>query len=74
MATKDDPTHQNTIYVITINTEDCIEPRDPTAKFDKNDFYKNPEKYKCNFNEKYLPYVSAIFHCIFWEPRFPKYI
>jgi alpha-aminoadipic semialdehyde synthase len=49
VATKDDPVHRKTIYVININTEDCIVPRDPDAKFDKNDYYKNPSKYRCNF-------------------------
>lgn len=27
--TKDDPIHRKTIYVISVNTEDCIVPRDP---------------------------------------------
>jgi len=57
-----------------INTEDCIESLDPTGKFDKNDYYANPGKYRCNFSTKYLPYISCIFHCIFWSPIFPKYI
>lgn len=43
------------------------------SKYDKKDFYANPGKYSCNFNTKFLPFVSAIFHCIYWEPGFPKY-
>lgn len=27
-----------------------------------------------NFKTKYLPYISALFHCIYWAPEFPKYI
>lgn len=42
----DDPAHKDTIYVVNINSEDVIVPRDPEAKFDKNDYYKNPKKYK----------------------------
>jgi alpha-aminoadipic semialdehyde synthase len=72
--TKDDPIHRKTIYVVNINTEDCIVPRDPDAKFDKADFYKNPSKYRSVFKERFLPYVSALFHCIYWEGSFPKYI
>jgi len=26
------------------------------------------------FHEKYLPYISAIFHCMYWNQRFPKLI
>jgi alpha-aminoadipic semialdehyde synthase len=74
MADRDNPVHRKTIYLVNINTEDCIESRDPEGSFDKNDYYKNPSKYRCNFKEKYLPYISALFHCIFWEPSFPKYI
>mgnify|MGYP000867282037 CR=1 FL=1 len=60
--------------MVHINTEDCIEPLDPTAVFDKADFYKTPGKYRCNFSQKYLPYITALFHCIYWGPSFPKYI
>ena len=49
-------------------------PLDETLKFDKQDYYKNPQKYKCTFNEKYLPYISALFHCIYWDSNSPKYI
>lgn len=74
MEDKDNAQHRTTIYVVNINTEDCMVPRDPQASYDKTDFTKNPSKYKNIFKTKYLPYISALFHCIFWEPRFPKYI
>ena len=73
-ADKENPKHRTTIYVVSVNTEDCIVPLDPAAKFDKQDYYKNPGKYQCNFNTKYLPYLSAIFHCIFWSPEYPIYV
>lgn len=44
------PQHAKTIYVANINSEDVMEPLDETLKFDKNDYYKNPSKYKCNFH------------------------
>ena len=49
-------------------------PLDPQEKFNKDDYYKNPSKYKSNFHWKYLPYLSALFHCIFWDVNCPKYI
>ena len=60
--------------MVSINTEDCMEPLDSSAKYDRKDFYANPGKYKCNFSTKFLPKISALFHCIYWEPGFPKYI
>lgn len=68
------PKHRNSIYLVSINTEDCIEPLDADATFDKKDFYSNPGKYRCTFATKFLPYISALFHCIYWEPKFPRYI
>jgi hypothetical protein len=73
-AEKDHPKHRKTIYLVNINTEDCMEPINEEAKYDKKDFYANPGKYRCNFGTKYLPYISALFHCIYWEPGFPRYI
>ena len=33
---KEDPNHRKTIYLVNINSEDVIAPRDPEVKFDKN--------------------------------------
>ena len=40
------PDHAKYIYLTTITTEDVIAPRDPDAKFNKKDYYANPDKYK----------------------------
>ena len=41
-ANKNDPKHRKTIYVVNINSEDVIVPRDDKEKFDKVDYYKSP--------------------------------
>lgn len=74
VADKEDPNHRKFIYLININSEDVMVPRDPESKFDKKDYYENPSKYKCVFKSKYLPYISALYHCIFWDPDCPRYI
>ena len=73
-TTREDPKHRKTIYLVSVNTEDCMEPLDPAGKYDKKDFYANPGKYTCNFGTKFLPKISALFHCIYWEPGYPKYV
>lgn len=40
--------------------------------FDKIDFYQNPGDYKSIFAEKYVPFLSVIFHCMFWDKHAPK--
>lgn len=59
---------------MNINSEDCMVPRDPDQKFDKKDYYSNPSKYKNVFKTKFLPYITALFHCIFWDSKCPRYI
>lgn len=46
----------------------------PTKPFDKNDYYNHPSKYRPIFHEKYLPYISAIFNCMYWDTKFPRLI
>jgi alpha-aminoadipic semialdehyde synthase len=60
--------------MVNINTEDCMEPLDATATYNRADFYANPQKYSCNFATKFLPYISALFQCIYWNPGYPRYI
>ena len=26
------------------------------------------------FKKKFLPYITAIFHCIYWEKKYPRYL
>ena len=46
----------------------------PTKKFDKAEYYSHPSKYAPIFHEKYLPYISAIFNCMYWDTKFPRLI
>lgn len=42
--------------------------------FDKQHFYKNKKMYNSIFAEKYLQYISAIFHCMYWDTDSPVLI
>lgn len=42
--------------------------------FDKQHFYKNKHLYKSVFSEKYLPYISVLFHCMYWDAESPVII
>lgn len=44
------PQHAKTIYVANINSEDVMTPLDESLKFDKQDYYKNSQKYRCTFH------------------------
>lgn len=47
---KHNPHHAKTIYVVNINSEDVMTPYDSTLKFDRQDYHKNPGKYKNVFH------------------------
>jgi alpha-aminoadipic semialdehyde synthase len=43
-----------------------------SGTFDKQDFYANPQFYKSLFAEKFIPYLSVLYHCMFWDVKHPK--
>jgi alpha-aminoadipic semialdehyde synthase len=40
-------------------------------KFDLNHYYNHPEKYKNDF-EKYIPHLSILMNCMYWNDRYPR--
>ena len=72
---KENPAHQTTIYLTNIVQKHMVESfESPTKKFDKDDYYNHPTKYNPIFHERYLPYISAIFNCMYWDTKFPRLI
>lgn len=75
------------IYIVELKPEDIYIKKDfvsnhknsgmdtqSTNSFRKQDLQENPEKYLCNFNEKYLKYFHLIINCLYWENSYPKII
>ncbi len=61
----------NIIYKVVFKEEHLVEPINPDAKFDLLDYYQHPDKY-CSQFEKYLPYLTVLVNCIYWDPRYPR--
>jgi alpha-aminoadipic semialdehyde synthase len=64
---------ENVVYKIVFKEEDMVEPKDMKNMFELQDYYKNPEKYKSKF-EKYLPHISVLVNCIYWDKRYPRLV
>ena len=62
---------RNALYVAEFREEDTATPIEPDAAFDLQDFYRSPEKYRGQF-ERYVPYLTLVINCIYWEKRFPR--
>ena len=43
------------------------------SPFDLHDYMNNPHAYKSKF-EQYVPHLSMLINCIYWDPRFPRLI
>jgi alpha-aminoadipic semialdehyde synthase len=61
----------NIVYKVVFKEEHLVEPINPDEKFDLHDYYTHPEKYKSAF-EKYLPYLTVLVNCIYWDPKYPR--
>jgi len=59
------------LYKVVFKEEDLVEPINATDKFELQDYYDNPDKYKSKF-EKYLPKLTMLMNCIYWDTPYPR--
>lgn len=59
------------VYITVIESEHMYRHKEKDS-FDKKDFYANPQDYKSIFAEKFVPHLSILVHCMFWDPKFPR--
>ena len=63
----------NAIYKVVFKEEHTVEPISPKDRFELQDFYDHPEKYRGKF-ESYVPYLTLIVNCIYWEENYPRLV
>jgi alanine dehydrogenase len=61
----------NIIYKVVFKEEHLVKPLNPDDEFDLLDYYQHPDKYGSTF-EKYLPYLTVLVNCIYWDPKYPR--
>jgi alpha-aminoadipic semialdehyde synthase len=61
------------VYKIIFKEEDLVQPISDDYIFELQDYYDTPEKYKSKF-ESYIPYISILMNCIYWDSRYPRLI
>ncbi|MFH0761071.1 MAG: bifunctional lysine ketoglutarate reductase /saccharopine dehydrogenase family protein, partial [Bacteroidota bacterium] len=62
----------NLIYKAVFREEDLVERIDGTP-FDLQDYYVNPQFYRSRF-ERFIPLISVLINCIFWDSRYPRLV
>jgi len=61
------------IYKAVFKEWHMVEPTQPGAAFDLQDYYQHPEKYRGTF-EQYLPHLTVLANAIFWTERYPRLV
>ena len=63
----------NIIYKVVFKEEDMVEPVSTEVEFNLQEYYNNPHLYRSVF-QKYIPRLSILMNCIYWEDRYPRLI
>lgn len=61
------------IYKVVFKESDMVVPVSSDITFELQDYYDHPEKYRSQF-DRYIPHLSVLMNCIYWEPKYPRLI
>lgn len=61
------------LYKVVFKESDLVEPKNSEDKFELQDYYDKPDKYKSKF-EQYLPQLTILMNCIYWDTPYPRLI
>jgi hypothetical protein len=64
---------KNTILKAVFQEKDTVLPLVEGKVFELQEFYDHPERYRSAF-ERYLPHLTSLVNCIYWEPKYPRLI
>jgi len=63
----------NHVYKVVFKEEHLVEPKAAGNRFDLQDYYDHPEKYRSQF-ENYVPHLTVLVNCIYWDERYPRLV
>lgn len=63
----------NVIIKVVFKEWDLSQPNDPSKHFELQDYYSHPEYYH-NVFEKYVPSLTILMNCMYWDDRYPRII
>lgn len=66
-------TANNHIYKVIFKPEHLSKPRNKEDQFDLPTYYQFPERFENDF-ERYLPQMSVLLNCMYWDKRFPRIV
>ncbi len=61
------------LYKVVFKEEHTVEPVSPDDRFELQDYYDHPEKYRPVFHN-YVPHLTLLVNCVYWEPKYPRLV
>jgi len=61
------------IYQVVFKEEDLFQPKKENVEFELQEYYDFPEKFESQF-EKYIPNITVLMNCIYWNERYPRLV
>jgi saccharopine dehydrogenase (NAD+, L-lysine forming) len=63
----------NVLYKVVFKEEHTVEPLSPEDRFELQDYYDHPKKYRGTFHN-YLPHLTLLVNCVYWEEKYPRLV
>ena len=63
----------NVMYKVVFKEWDLSAHINPETPFELSDYYAHPENYRSVF-EKYIPHLSVLMNCMYWDDRYPRIV
>ncbi len=66
------PPRRDVCYKVVFKEEHLVRRRDG-GRFELQEYYQQPERYEADFF-RYVPALTLLVNCIYWEPKYPRLI
>ena len=67
--------YNKNIFIVKLSTDKIMKKiENPEEKYEKQEYYDHPERFKSIFQDEYLPYLSLFVNGIYWDHRYPRLI
>jgi len=70
---KDNSFDRKWVYRVVFKEEHISKLKNGSQEFVLQDYYNHPEKYENNL-EQYIPHLSILMNCMYWDDNYPRII
>jgi alpha-aminoadipic semialdehyde synthase len=64
---------ENKVFKVVFKEKDFVQRNKDPHRFDLQEYYQHPDRYHSIFDQ-YLPYLSVLMNCIYWDKRYPRLV